>query len=99
MQKFNEFKEAVTEGAQRVSSDFLGWLAILLLHAATLPGLVAVMSGLTDQLPPIDLVLMVWTALALMFVRAAVVKDMLNIVTIGFGFMLQAGMVALIFFR
>jgi hypothetical protein len=99
MQKFNEFKEAVTEGAQRVSSDFLGWLAILLLHAATLPGLVAVMSGLSDQLPPIDLVLMVWTALALMFVRAAIVKDMLNIVTIGFGFMLQAGMVALIFFR
>jgi hypothetical protein len=99
MQKFNEFKEAVTEGAQRVSSDFLSWLAILLLHAATLPGLVAVMSGLSDQLPPIDLVLMVWTALALFFVRAAVVKDMLNIVTIGFGFMLQAGMVALIFFR
>jgi hypothetical protein len=99
MQKFNEFKEAVTEGAQRVSSDFLSWLAILLLHAATLPGLVAVMTGLTDQLPPIDLVLMVWTALALLFVRAALIKDMLNIVTIGFGFMLQAGMVALIFFR
>jgi hypothetical protein len=99
MQKFNEFKEAMTEGAQRVSSDFLSWLAILLLHAATLPGLVAVMTGLTDQLPPIDLVLMVWTALALLFVRAALIKDMLNIVTIGFGFMLQAGMVALIFFR
>jgi hypothetical protein len=99
MQKFNEFKEAVTEGAQRVSSDFLSWLAILLLHAATLPGLVAVMSGLSDQLPPIDLVLMVWTALALLFVRAALIKDMLNIVTIGFGFMIQAGMVALIFFR
>jgi hypothetical protein len=99
MQKFNEFKEAVTEGAQRVSSDFLSWLAILLLHAATLPGLVAVMSGLSDQLPPIDLVLMVWTALALLFVRAALIKDMLNIVTIGFGFMLQAGIVALIFFR
>jgi hypothetical protein len=99
MQKFNEFKEAVTEGAQRVSADFLSWLAILMLHAATIPGLIAVMSGLTDKLPPIDLVLMVWTALALLFVRAAVVKDMLNIVTIGFGFMIQAGMVALIFFR
>jgi hypothetical protein len=99
MQKFNEFKQAMIDGTQRVSSDFLGWLAILLLHAATLPGLVAVMSGLSDQLPPIDLVLMVWTALALLFVRAALIKDMLNIVTIGFGFMLQAGMVALIFFR
>jgi hypothetical protein len=99
MQKFNEFKKSVLEVIQHLSADFLGWLAVLLLHAATLPGLMAVMSGLTDQLPPIDLVLMVWSALALLFVRAALIKDMLNIVTIGFGFMLQAGMVALIFFR
>jgi hypothetical protein len=99
MQKFNEFRISILEVIQHLSSDFLGWLAILLLHAATIPGLIAVMSGLSDQLPPIDLVLMVWSALALMFVRAAVTKDMLNIITIGFGFMVQAGMVALIFFR
>jgi hypothetical protein len=99
MQKFNEFKTAVLEVIQHLSADFLGWLAVLMLHAATIPGLMAVMSGLTDQLPPIDLVLMVWSALALLFLRAAVMKDMLNIVTIGFGFMLQAGMVALIFFK
>jgi hypothetical protein len=99
MQKFNEFRTSILEVIQHLSSDFLGWLAILLLHAATIPGLIAVMSGLSDQLPPIDLVLMVWSALALMFVRAAVTKDMLNIITIGFGFMVQAGMVALIFFR
>ena len=99
MQKFNEFKTSILEVIQHLSSDFLGWLAVLLLHAATLPGLMAVMSGLTDQLPPIDLVLMVWSALGLLFVRAAVTKDMLNIVTIGFGFMIQAGIVALIFFR
>ena len=83
MQKFNEFRISILEVIQHLSSDFLGWLAILLLHAATIPGLIAVMSGLSDQLPPIDLVLMVWSALALMFVRAAVTKDMLNIITIG----------------
>ena len=99
MQKFNEFRVSILEVIQHLSADFLGWLAILLLHAATIPGLIAVMTGLSDQLPPIDLVLMVWSALALMFVRAAVTKDMLNIITIGFGFMIQAGMVALIFFR
>jgi hypothetical protein len=99
MQKFNEFRTSILEVIQHLSSDFLGWLAILLLHAATIPGLIAVMSGLSDQFPPIDLVLMMWSALALLFLRAAVMKDMLNIVTIGFGFMLQAGMVALIFFK
>jgi len=99
MQKFNEFRTSILEAIQHLSADFLGWLAVLMLHAATIPGLIAVMSGLTDQLPPIDLVLMVWSALALLFLRAAVMKDMLNIVTIGFGFMIQAGIVALIFFK
>lgn len=99
MQNFNEFKNSVSAAVQHLSADFLGWLAIILLNAATVPGLMAVMTGLSDQLPPIDLVLMVWSALALLFVRAAVTKDMLNIITIGFGFMIQAGMLALIFFR
>lgn len=99
MQNFNEFKNSVSAAVQNLSADFLGWLAIILLNAATLPGLIAAMTGLSDQLPPIDLVLMVWSALALLFVRAAVTKDMLNIITIGFGFMIQAGMLALIFFR
>jgi hypothetical protein len=43
--------------------------------------------------------LLVWTGLTLMFIKAAVQKDMLNLVTIGFGFILQAGMMALIFFK
>ena len=99
MQNFDEFKNSVSAVVQHLSADFLGWLAIILLNVATIPGLMAVMTGLSDQLPPIDLVLMVWSALALLFVRAAVTKDMLNIITIGFGFMIQAGMLALIFFR
>ena len=57
------------------------------------------MSGLTDRLPGVDLVLLVWTGLTLLFVKAAVQKDMLNLVTIGFGFILQAAMMALIFFK
>ena len=70
-----------------------------MLHASTIPSLLAVMSGLTDRLPGVDLVLLVWTGLALMFVKAAVQKDMLNIITIGFGFIVQAVMMALIFFK
>jgi hypothetical protein len=50
-------------------------------------------------LPGVDLVLLVWTGLTLLFVKAAVQKDMLNLITIGFGFILQAVMMALIFFK
>lgn len=99
--KFNisDIKSLITEKLSHLSAETLGWLAAVVLHSATVPSLLAVMAGLTDRLPGVDLVLLVWTGLALLFVKAAVQKDMLNLVTIGFGFILQAVMMALIFFK
>jgi len=103
MTEFNfdlsKIKSFVEEKMSHVSSETLGWLAIVLLHGATIPSLIAVMGGLTDRMPPLDMVLLVWTGLTLLFVRAAVLKDMLNLITIGFGFILQAALTALIFFK
>jgi hypothetical protein len=45
-----------------------------------------------------DVVLIVWLSLSLAFVRAVVLKNMLNIVTIGLGFLIQAVFLTLIFF-
>lgn len=94
-----DFKNWATEKVSKISSETFGWLAVLVLHASTLPSMLAVMSGLTDRLPAVDLVLLVWGGLGLLFVKAAVQKDMLNVVTIGFGFIIQAVMMALIFFK
>jgi hypothetical protein len=94
-----DFKNWAVEKVSHISAETFGWLAVLVLHAATIPSLLAVMSGLTDKLPSVDLVLLVWSGLTLMFVKAAVQKDMLNVVTIGVGFILQAVMMALIFFK
>jgi hypothetical protein len=93
------FKEFIQNKISHISAETLGWLAVLILHASTIPSLLAVMSGLTDRLPGVDLVLLVWAGLTLLFVKAAVQKDMLNIVTIGFGFIVQAVLMALIFFK
>jgi hypothetical protein len=92
-------KDFVQNKFSHISAETLGWMAIIILHASTLPSLLAVMSGLTDRLPGLDLVLLVWTGLTLLFVKATVQRDMLNIVTIGFGFIIQATMMALIFFK
>lgn len=94
-----QFKQFVQTKFSAISSETLGWMAAIVLHAATIPSMLAVMSGLTDRLPSVDLVLLVWTGLTLLFVKAAVQKDMLNVVTIGFGFIIQAVMLALIFFK
>ena len=95
----NQVKTFVQTKISVISAETFGWLAAIVLHSATVPSMLAVMAGLTDRLPGVDLVLLVWTGLTLLFVKAAIQKDMLNIVTIGVGFILQAAMLALIFFK
>ena len=95
----DDFKKYVIDKVSRISAETLGWVANLVLHAATIPSLLALMHGLTDRNPPVDLVLLVWAGLGLLFVKAAVQKDMLNVITIGVGFIAQATMMALIFFK
>jgi hypothetical protein len=82
-----------------ISTETLGWLANIVLHCATVPTWIAVMKGLTDKMPGVDIILMVWTALVLLFIKAILNKDMLNIITIGLGFALQATLMALIFIK
>jgi hypothetical protein len=94
-----EFKSYVITKVSAISSETFGWLAVILLHASTIPSLLAIMSGLTDRMPPVDLVLLVWAGLSLFFIKAAVQKDMLTLVTVGFGFIAQAVLMALIFFK
>lgn len=95
----NQIKDFFKTKINHISAETFGWLAVIVLHASTVPSLLAVMAGLTDRLPGVDLVLLVWTGLTLLFIKAAVQKDMLNIVTIGFGFIIQAVLMALIFFK
>jgi hypothetical protein len=94
-----KIKNFMFEKFNHISAETLGWLAVIVLHAATVPSLLAVMAGLTDRLPGVDLVILVWSGLVLLFIKAAVQKDILNLITIGFGFVIQAVLMALIFFK
>ena len=92
-------RDFITNGLAKLSADTLGWLAAIVLHCATLPSFLALMTGLSDKTPGLDMILFLWGGLVLLFLRAVVLKDMLNIITIGFGFILQAGCMALILFK
>jgi hypothetical protein len=83
----------------RVSADTLGWLAVILIHCATIPTLLALLTGLSDNVPNLDIVLFMWAGLVLLFGRAVVLKDTLNIITIGTGFIIQAVIMAMILFK
>ena len=89
----------IKEHAPNISAETMGWIAVILMHIATLPTLLAVLTGLTEKMPPVDLVLFAWSGLFCFFVKATIQKDVLNIVTIGFGFFIQAALLALIVFK
>ena len=84
---------------RQVSSETIGWLAAICLHCATGPPLLGLMWGVSDKLPSVDVVLFLWAGLVLLFIKALVNKDMLNIITIGVGFIIQAGLLGLLVFK
>ena len=92
-------KEFLSITLTRVSAETLGWLAAISIHCATIPTLLAIMTGLSDRTPNLDVILFVWGGLVLLFLRAIVLKDILNIITVGGGFIVQAVLMALMLFK
>ena len=95
----NAIRNFVHEHLHKISADTLGWLAAIVIHCATLPSLLALLSGLSDKTPSLDVILLMLAGLVLLFARAVVLKDALNIITIGVGFIAQAVLMALILFK
>ena len=95
----NSLRTWLEQHLPKVSADTLGWLAVVIIHSATIPTLFALLTGLSDNVPNLDIILFVWAGLSLLFARAVVQKDMLNIVTIGAGFIVQSVIMATILFK
>lgn len=95
----NSLRTWLEQHLPKVSAETLGWLAVVVIHCATIPTLLALLTGLSDTVPNLDIVLFMWAGLILLFFRAVVLKDMLNIITIGLGFITQAVIMAMILFK
>lgn len=83
----------------KATAETFAWLSIIVMHAATIPSFLAVKAGLSDKLPSLELVSLIWVGLLLYFIRSAIIKDMLAVITIGVGFAVQALFLGLIFFQ
>ena len=83
----------------KISAETLQWLAAILIHCATIPTLLSLLTGLSDRTPSLDSVLFMWAGLLLLFGRAIIMKDSLNIITVGLGFIVQAVFMAMILFK
>lgn len=101
--KFNkvvlELFSALKEKKQLVTIDTLGWLGFMFLHAATIPSILGLIFGISDNVPSLDIVLLLWTGLFLFFVKALINKETVNIITHGVGFFIQALLLGLVVFK
>lgn len=90
-----EFKASI----RKVTIDGIGWASLLALHAVTVPTLLGLMTGLSDKTPPIDMVIILWAALTLFYLKSILEKNVVAIIIIGLGFIMQSVLMALIFFK
>jgi len=82
-----------------ISAHALGWIAIVMLHFASVPTLWAVLLGQSDKLPSIDLMIFIWSALTTLFIKAILEKDRLYVTTIAIGFVAQTVLSGLILYK
>lgn len=94
-----KLKSFMADHVKNISSETVGWLAVLFIHCATIPSLLGLLIGVSDKLPSIDVVVFLWVSLFLLFMKALINKDTLNILTISVGFMIQASLMGLLVFK
>jgi hypothetical protein len=92
---YTDFKNSI----RQVSIDGINWTALIALHAVTVPSLLALMTDITDVTPPIDMIVILWAAMGLLYIKSILEKNVVSIIIIGMGFIVQSVMMALIFFK
>ncbi len=89
----------IKEHLGKISAHTLGWLTIILLHLASIPTLISVLMAQTDKLPPVDLMIFIWSALITFFFKSLIEKNYLYVATICLGFSAQTVIMSLILFK
>lgn len=74
--------------------EICGWIGLILIHGSTLPATYLAIKGEPTVLPPLSMVILIWSGLLLFFIRSAITKDKLYMLSNGIGFFLQSIMLA-----
>lgn len=82
-----------------ISAHTLGWITIVMLHLASVPTLLAVLTNQSDKMPPVDIMLFVWGGLTAIFFKSLFERNYLYIATICLGFVGQTILMSLILFK
>ena len=72
---------------------------MVLIHGATIRTSMSVIMGWSSDLPPLDMVLLIWSGLFLFFIRALARIDWLYLVSNAVGVFLQSVLLAIILYQ
>ena len=78
----------------RQFGEICGWVGLILIHGSTVPVTYLAIKGEPTVLPPLSMVVLIWSGLLLFFIRSAITKDKLYMLSNGIGFFLQSIMLA-----
>jgi len=78
----------------RQFGEICGWIGLILIHGSTVPVMHLAIKGEPTVLPPLSMVILIWSGLLLFFIRSAIVKDKLYMLSNGIGFFSQSIMLA-----
>jgi uncharacterized protein with PQ loop repeat len=80
-------------------ANLSGWVGMVLIHGATLPTTLSIILGYSTAMPPVSMVLLIWSGLFLFLISAIANKNLLYIVSNSVGFFFQSVLLALIVFK
>lgn len=98
-----EFLNKTINGAVKFINQFtaesFNLCVIVLLHCATMPTLLSLLTSISDRVPAVDIFLFLYTGLIVFLIRSIVFKETLSVVVNSLGFFCQAIILSLIVFK
>ena len=94
-----KFIKLVQEKMAGIGTNTLNWIGIIIGHCVFLPSGLALLTGLTDRTPSLDIVILVQAMLMLSFIRSVIVRDGIASVIHGLGWFGQSMLLAMIVFK
>lgn len=94
-----ELFETISNKLTGIGIDTLNWIGIIIGHSVFIPSALAILTGLTDRTPGLDIVILVQAALMISFIRSVIIKDSIGSVLHGLGWFSQSLLLAMIVFK
>lgn len=94
-----QYADFVQHKFSGISSVSLEWVTVVLLHCATIPSILSFIMGVVDHMPGIDIILFMWVALFVYFIKSFAENNRIVLFTNATGFFIQAMLLAMVVFQ